>query len=122
MDKDLGLKISVVSLKVIDVNVVVYGRDDADSRLQVYRRCDYISCVMDHLLTLDDMYLSTTLGEFDVFYQLPNKHLNSGYSPMPADKDRQVGVMSEKWCSTGTTPSGKDSRAKQVWTAYFLSI
>jgi len=81
MDKDLGVYVSVVRLKVENVNVVVFGRDDATSRPQVYRRCDYISCVME-----------------------------------------QVGVMSEKWCSTGRTPAGKDSRAKQVWTAYFLSI
>ena len=110
---------SVARIKVVDVNVVVYGRDDADKHLQVYRRCDYISCVVESPLALDDTYLATILGEYDVFHQLPRKNLHRGYSPIPDAEDRKVGVMSETFCSTGTTPAGKDARAKQVWTAYF---
>ena len=91
MDKDQGQFISVVRLKVESVNVVVFGRDDAGSRLKVYPRTDYISCVMEQVVTLDEVYLDTILGEFDVFYQLPKKKLNGGYSPIPDAQDRGVG-------------------------------
>jgi hypothetical protein len=115
------MHISVVRVKVEDVNVVVYGRDTAASELQVYPRSDYISCLVEKVLSLDESQLDTELGEYDVYYRLPKKHISRGYSPIPDPADRRIGAMVEKWCSTGLTPTGKQSREKQVWTTYFLS-
>ena len=117
---ELRRKISAVRVKVVDVNVVVYSRDYDDAELQVFRRCDYISCTFEEVLNSDEAYMATELGKWDVFLALPKKHLHVGYAPIPRDVDRTLGAMKDAYTTDAVSVSGKETTSKQVQTAYFF--